>query len=160
MNTSGIALGDRAKDKITGFKGIVIGITAWLYNCDRLVIQPEAIKDGKPIDEATFDADQCALVKKAVIKTAPQNYSDLGIENGDTAKDIITGFEGVVIGTTRWLYNPDNLIVQPQALDKDKDMAKTKCLSRQSLVLVKKNVIKVDRAEDKKPGGPSPAPIR
>ena len=65
-----VELGDRAKDKITGFEGIVIGKTRWLYGCDRITIQPEDTKDGKPIDAATFDEPQVEVVRRGVIKTA------------------------------------------------------------------------------------------
>jgi hypothetical protein len=60
---SDIKLGDRARDKITGFEGIVIARTDWLYNCVRFVIQPSALnKDGKPIESESFDEDQLELV--------------------------------------------------------------------------------------------------
>ena len=48
------------------------------------------------------------------------------IELGDTAKDSITGFSGVVIATTFWLHGCERLTLQPQKLDKDgKDSAKS-----------------------------------
>jgi hypothetical protein len=59
-----IELGDIAKDPITGFKGIVIGETKWLHGCIRLTIQPQELKDGKPIEAHSFDYPQLVLVKK------------------------------------------------------------------------------------------------
>lgn len=58
----GLKLGDRAKDRISGFKGIVVAITEWLNSCRRITIQPEETKDGKPIDSHSFDAEQIELV--------------------------------------------------------------------------------------------------
>jgi hypothetical protein len=63
-----IELGDRVKDKITGLKGLVIGMTKWLYGCDRIVIQPEEAKDGKPADSFNIDVGQAELIKKKVIE--------------------------------------------------------------------------------------------
>ena len=62
-----IELGDRVKDKITGFTGIAQAKTEWLYGCIRFTIAPEATKDGKVPDNHTFDAEQLEVVKKQVI---------------------------------------------------------------------------------------------
>lgn len=54
-----IALGDTARDTITGFTGVVICIAQWLYGCRRLTLQPRELKqDGKPCDYVTFDEAQ------------------------------------------------------------------------------------------------------
>ena len=58
-----IKLGDRAKDKMTGFAGIVVAETQWLHGCRRLTIQPEKLKDGKVVESMTFDEPQLQLVK-------------------------------------------------------------------------------------------------
>jgi len=47
--------GDRVIDKITGFKGIVIGMTCWFTGCNTVGILPEELKDGKPFDVQWFD---------------------------------------------------------------------------------------------------------
>lgn len=61
-----IGLGDRVKDPITGFSGIVIAVTSWLHGCVRICVQPEKLHDGKPIDERSFDQPQLVLVKSRV----------------------------------------------------------------------------------------------
>ena len=57
-----IHLGDVAMDTITGFQGVAIARTEWLYGCRRITLQPQALHDGKPIDSHTFDEPQCVLV--------------------------------------------------------------------------------------------------
>jgi hypothetical protein len=58
------SLGDKVRDRITGFTGIVVARTQWLNGCIRLQIQPEALdKDGKIPDVAHLDVQQCELVK-------------------------------------------------------------------------------------------------
>jgi len=47
--------GDRVKDLITNFEGIVVCRTEWLNKCVRICVQPEQLHDGKPIDGQTFD---------------------------------------------------------------------------------------------------------
>ena len=59
-------LGDRVKDPITGMTGIVTCITTWLHGCIRIGVQPEKLKDGKPLEAIYFDQSQLELVKKRV----------------------------------------------------------------------------------------------
>lgn len=59
-----IELGDEAKDKITGYSGIVVAITEWLHACRRITIQPKEMKDGQPAGNYTFDEPQVELVQK------------------------------------------------------------------------------------------------
>lgn len=58
-----IKLGDRVKDKITGFEGIVVARVEHLYGCIRCSVQPEKLnKDGKPIENQYFDEPQLDLI--------------------------------------------------------------------------------------------------
>lgn len=59
-----IRLGDIARDKVTGYEGMVVAITEWLHGCKRIGIQPTKLdKDGKPRDAMQFDELQVELVK-------------------------------------------------------------------------------------------------
>lgn len=62
-----IQLGDVAKDTVSGFEGVVIGVTQWLHGCRRLSLQPRKLRDGKTIDYQSFDEPQLVLVKKSVV---------------------------------------------------------------------------------------------
>lgn len=62
-----VNLGDKVRDKITGFEGIVIGITEWLWQCRRPIVQPATLQsDGKPIDSQSFDEPQLEVIEAAV----------------------------------------------------------------------------------------------
>ncbi len=64
-----IKLGDKAKDKISGYEGVVIGISEYLHGCRRIAIQPEALnKDGKPMEAQWFDEPQLQIVKPKKLK--------------------------------------------------------------------------------------------
>ena len=67
-----IELGDRVEDVITGLRGIVVGVTDWLYGCRRLVIQPQQFKDGKPAETLGVDIGQVELITKAACVAAPE----------------------------------------------------------------------------------------
>jgi hypothetical protein len=61
-------LGDRVKDPITGMTGIVVCISTWLHGCIRIAIQPEELKDGKPVEDRYFDQSQLVMMDRAVHK--------------------------------------------------------------------------------------------
>jgi hypothetical protein len=65
-----LKLGCTAKDTISGFSGTVVAITEWLNGCQRVTIQPREMKDGKPIEPHTFDAEQIEVVEPATPRPA------------------------------------------------------------------------------------------
>lgn len=56
-------LGDKVKDSYTGFTGTATARTEWLYGCARITIEPEELKDGKPIEPETFDEQRVEVVE-------------------------------------------------------------------------------------------------
>ena len=62
-------LGNRVRDRITGVEGIVIADCQWIYGCRRLTIQPQALKDGHPVNSITFDADQLEVLDPSTPKS-------------------------------------------------------------------------------------------
>jgi len=62
------AIGDEVKDTITHLKGIIIRRTQWLNNCNTYGVQPQELKDGKPVEASSFDEPQLKLVRKEVKK--------------------------------------------------------------------------------------------
>jgi hypothetical protein len=59
-------LGQIAKDKITGFKGILTARCEFLTGCNRYCIQPQELKDGKPIDSIYFDEAQIEIISEGI----------------------------------------------------------------------------------------------
>jgi hypothetical protein len=56
--------GDKLKDSITGFEGVVTVRTDFINGCIRYGIQsPDLDKDGKPTDVEYFDEPQLNLVE-------------------------------------------------------------------------------------------------
>lgn len=50
-----ILLGTKVYDKITGVEGIAVARTEWISGCARITIQPQELKDGKPVETTTVD---------------------------------------------------------------------------------------------------------
>lgn len=58
-----VLLGDVARDRISGFEGVVVAVTEWLNGCRRITIHPQRLYEGKAIDSETFDEQQVEVVK-------------------------------------------------------------------------------------------------
>lgn len=64
-----VNLGDRVRDRMTRFEGIVIATTEWLYNCRRITVQPTDLdKDGAVAKTESFDEDQLEVVEAGAFK--------------------------------------------------------------------------------------------
>lgn len=62
-----IKLGDKAKDTITGYTGIVVAMTTWINGCRRVTLQTQALHEGKPIDNYTADLEHVEVVQAAAL---------------------------------------------------------------------------------------------
>lgn len=61
-----IKLGDKVRDKISGFEGIAIAKTLRLYNSESIEVQPEGLKDGKVVESHLFAIFRLELVQEEV----------------------------------------------------------------------------------------------
>ena len=66
-----IKLGDKVKDQVTGLTGIVIGRTEWLNGCIRITVQPQELKDGRPVESSCFDIEQLDVLEENVVPPKP-----------------------------------------------------------------------------------------
>jgi len=63
-----VCLGDKVKDVVTGLTGIAVAKTHYLQGCDRIAVQPQELKDGKPVEASWFDEPQLEVVEYSTIK--------------------------------------------------------------------------------------------
>lgn len=63
-----INLGDKVKDTVTNYTGIVVGISYYLQGCRQIGVKSQELKDGKPMNAIWFDEPQLKIVKKGVVK--------------------------------------------------------------------------------------------
>jgi hypothetical protein len=61
-------LGKKAVDNITGFKGVIIGISHWLTGCDQVIIKPSVDKMGNLRDSQAFDIGQINIFEEIIKK--------------------------------------------------------------------------------------------
>ena len=55
-----------AKDKVTGFEGIVIGKTEWLTGCGQYILKAKAKEGELPTDGQWFDEGQLEVTGNGV----------------------------------------------------------------------------------------------
>ena len=60
-------LGDRVKDKVTGFSGVVLARSEGLYEVDQYRVHPESLRsdDGRPTAAMWLDAGRLEVVSVA-----------------------------------------------------------------------------------------------
>lgn len=148
-----VELGDKVKDTVTGYVGIAVGISEYLWKEGAVGLQVKA-KDGK-IDEAEwFDRERVEVVTKKVvtgIKPAPGIF-----QFGDEVKDVVTGFKGILVARAMWLHGCNKAQVQPKMKRGATKYPDAKFFDESQLKLVKAKVAVVKKT--KRTGGPI-API-
>jgi len=61
-----VLLGEKVRDRITGLEGIAICRSVWLNGCVRVVVQPQELKDGRPVDTYTCDEPDLVTVAEGI----------------------------------------------------------------------------------------------
>ena len=64
-------LGRRAKDKVTGFEGVVSSVSFDLYGCIQIVLVPAKGSDGKLGDAHWFDVQRLTVLDDAPVMRRP-----------------------------------------------------------------------------------------
>lgn len=61
-----IPFGKQARDKVTGFTGIVTGMSRWMTGCDQYCVVPPVDKAGKIDDSRWFDEGRLDVIGEGV----------------------------------------------------------------------------------------------
>lgn len=83
---SKIKLGQEVEDKVTGFKGIVIGQTKWLTGCDQSIVKAKAKVDSLPLDGQWFDDGQLKFIGEGINAKDVQDKKPGGPKINETRK--------------------------------------------------------------------------
>ncbi len=60
-----IVLGTKVRDKFTGFSGVAVGRTEWIFGCTRYAVEATELHEGKPIEAQWFDEQRLELLQDA-----------------------------------------------------------------------------------------------
>ena len=63
-----VNLGDKVKDRVSGFCGVAVGKHDYLQGCTRITVQPAVDDNGKLPDTGTFDEPLLDVVVAGAVK--------------------------------------------------------------------------------------------
>lgn len=65
-----IELGQEVEDRVTGFKGIAVSMTAYLQGCNRVGVAPPTVKDGDLRDVESFDEPDLIVIGDGILPSS------------------------------------------------------------------------------------------
>lgn len=112
MSKTQIKLGDTYKDPITGLKGTATSIHYHLHDVTRVGLQPSGASDTGSAKEPFYCTDF------AIDPNVDREYKSEAAKKylGKKLKDKITGFEGIAIMCTEFLFGCIHIMIQPDKL--------------------------------------------
>jgi hypothetical protein len=106
-----ISVGDKVRDRVTGFTGIATGKAIDIIGCVRYTI--EGAYDGKQEDSPALlvDWQVIEVLKNGAIPYVQQPYKP-GFAIGDKVKDQISGFEGIAVRVIHFINGCSHVTVE------------------------------------------------
>lgn len=82
----GIEMGDRVKDTLSGFTGVVIARSEHMTGCNQLYVLPVSDKDNEVKEGHWFDVERIEKIEAAVIEVKPRlTGCDVPVPNRNTS---------------------------------------------------------------------------
>ena len=66
-------LGVMARDRFTGFTGLIVARCQWITNCNTYALKPRELKDGQPADRVWFDEPEIEVTSEQEEMTPQQD---------------------------------------------------------------------------------------
>lgn len=153
-----IELGDSAKDIITGYEGIVMEKIDYFTGCDhvRLLDPDKRDENGAPVKGTYFDITRVKLLEKCMFNFGA-TYLQGGPVPGDEVKDVITGYEGIVMGRAKDLSGYDSVGVQSMSnKDKNGEPADWVWLASARMKVIEVGAVKLEAPAKEEGATPTP----
>lgn len=81
-----VKIGQRVRDSISGFEGIVVAKTSYLYGCERVGVAPEYLDDdGETISWHWFDEPQVEVIGDGFMACVKETLASMGATGGPRA---------------------------------------------------------------------------
>lgn len=113
-----IELGDKVKEKITGFVGIVEAHAKWMHNVDSFGLKSPNLKDGMPQENRFIDGPLLEVIEKQVLEPVVPS-KQCKFEFGDIVLDTLTKYKGTVMCITVWITGCIRVGVQSKDLKRN-----------------------------------------
>lgn len=112
MKNCRIKLGQKVRDRVTGYEGVVDYIAEMMHDATKIGIQPPLDKKGKWQDCYSIDEHNIEVIdEKPTVEpiTAEPKYN-----MGDKAECTITGFRGTIVAIVYYLNGCIHYRLQPK----------------------------------------------
>lgn len=113
-----IQLGVKARDKVSGYVGVVDHRAKYMHSAARLGLQGQVGADNKPPDPIMADECQCEVLNPTPVCEAVEAPDPIHVF-GQEVRDPYSGFRGIVTARAVYLNGCVRVAVQPK-LDKKK----------------------------------------
>lgn len=68
--------GDKVCDTVTGLVGIVTARTEYIHGCFRVLVQPQEVKDGRPVEPTYFDELGVEVLEAGAVRASVREQPD------------------------------------------------------------------------------------
>ena len=109
-----VELGQKVRDELTGFGGIVITLGYHFDGCRRFGVRGQgdvANMSSRP-DEEFFFEEQLSVVQEETRWTDLETQTETEVSLGDKCKDKSSGFRGVVVVINTKLFNEPRVLLR------------------------------------------------
>jgi hypothetical protein len=115
---SDIKLGQRVKEKVTGFEGTVVTISHEMDGSILMGVQPRELENGKPQEAWEFDIERLIPMGEEAILNKQEAHLKDGVKLGAIYEDIVTGAVGTAVRLIEFLGGCCRITLRPR-VDKD-----------------------------------------
>ena len=81
-----VKLGSKVRDMINGFEGVAVARADYLYGCVRVLVEPQTLRDGNPIDAQWWDEQRLEVLQELPIPVSPASGATAGGPQRDPAR--------------------------------------------------------------------------
>jgi hypothetical protein len=113
-----IPLGSLVHDNITGFEGFAVFRLEHMHGCIRYGVQPVVDKDGQLPESKVLDGPDIKVIAPPKDDLPPAIKTNNTFKLGVKAKDLVTGFQGVIVVRIKHMYAGDRYGIQPPINEK------------------------------------------
>lgn len=150
-----IQLGQRAKDKITGFSGVLTDRHSYLTGCDQYSITPPVNDEGEFCGLVSFDEGRIEILGPGPMQEAPPGTKPLTL--GQQARDKVSGFAGILSARHSYLTGGDQYSLTPQ-VSEEGGFREIYRFDQERIEVTGRGILpaEVRPAADTRTGGPQP----
>lgn len=145
MSSRHARLGDRARDEVTGYEGIVICEHTMLNGCIHLELKAPGLTDEMKTKKGfAADIQRIKIIEEDVIKVPPHLIEYNNVRLGDEVEDLVVGLQGIVTGRMVFLSGAVYYHVAQVGMQKDGHPNPDYLCEERTLRVLRPAVVKAD----------------